>query len=74
MDFVQWLYRGATDRLGEREEDHMAYNSLPATHDMNKILRYEERICRQLDWAWQRLVEVQETRKKSASLVAVPQE
>jgi hypothetical protein len=74
MDFVQWLYRGATDRQGEREEDHMAYSSLPATHDMNKILGYEERICRQLDWAWQRLVEVQETRKKSASLVAVPQE
>jgi len=74
MDFVQWLYRGATDRQGEREEDHMAYRSLPATHDMNKILGYEERICRQLDWAWHRLVEVQGTRKKSASLVAVSQE
>lgn len=74
MNFVQWIYNAATDRQREREEDHTAYSSIPATHDMNKILGYEERIYRQLDWAWQKLVEVQETRKKSASLVAVSQE
>jgi hypothetical protein len=74
MDFVQWLYGRATRRQEEREEDHMAYSSLPPTHDMNKILGYEERISKQLDWAWQRLVEIQEARKRSTSLVAVPQE
>jgi hypothetical protein len=74
MDFVQWIYGGAVSRQEEREEDRVAYSSLPPTYDMDKILRYEERISKQLDWAWQRLVEVQETRKKLASLVAVAQE
>ena len=74
MDFVQWIYSGAAGRQAEREEDRMAYSSLPATYDMDRILRYEERISKQLDWAWQRLVETQEARKKLASLVAVPQE
>jgi len=74
LSFVQWLYSGATRVQVERGEDHLAYSSLPATDDMDRILRYEDRIHRQLDWAWQRLVEIQETRKKSASLVAVPQE
>jgi hypothetical protein len=73
MDFVQWIYGGAFSRQEEREEDRVAHSSLPATYDMDKILRYEERICRQLDWAWQRLVEVQETRKKSTSFLAIPQ-
>jgi hypothetical protein len=32
-------------------------------HDMERILRYEERMHRQVDWAAQRLLESQERRK-----------
>jgi hypothetical protein len=70
-DFVNWVYGGAVRMQGDREEDQMAYSSLPPTEDMDKILRYEERIYKQLDWALQKLMEIQETRKKMASLVAV---
>ena len=53
-----------------RCSDELAHRSLPPTEDMDKILRYEERMHRQLDWALERLLEAQETRKNSASLAA----
>src|SRR5947208_14147400 len=40
-----------------RCSDFLAHRSLPPTEDMDKILRYEERMHRQLDWALQRLLE-----------------
>jgi hypothetical protein len=47
-----------------RHSDELAYNSLPPVDDMDRILRYEERIYRQLDWALERLSARQEMRKK----------
>jgi len=46
-----------------RHSDELAYNSLPPVDDMDRILRYEERIYRQLDWALERLSARQEMRK-----------
>jgi hypothetical protein len=51
-----------------REDQHEArsdHQTLPQVEDMDRILRYEERIHRQLDWALNRLLESQERRKAS---------
>ena len=50
--------------------DELAHRSLPPTEDMDKILRYEERMHRQLDWALERLLASQETRKNAACISA----
>src|SRR5712691_11432947 len=53
-----------------RCSDELAHRSLPPTEDMDKILRYEERMHRQLDWALERplerLLATQEARKNAA--------
>jgi len=69
-EFLESVYKAATSIEGHRYDDQMAHGSLPPTEDMDKILRYEERMHRQLDWALERLLEAQETRKNSASLSA----
>ena len=67
---LQSMLKAAITLEDRRCSDELAHRSLPPTEDMDKILRYEERMHRQLDWALQRLLETQETRKNSASLSA----
>jgi hypothetical protein len=52
-----------TYRQNERSEARFDYDSLLPEHDMDRILRYEERMHRHIDWAMQRLLESQERRK-----------
>ena len=67
---LQSMLKAAITLEDRRCSDELAHRSLPPTEDMDKILRYEERMHRQLDWALERLLEAQETRKNSASLAA----
>jgi hypothetical protein len=46
-----------------RSDVRLDYHALPPEEDMDQILRYEERMHRQVDWAVQRLLEHQERRK-----------
>jgi cobalamin biosynthesis protein CobT len=39
------------------------HEALPPEEDMDRILRYEEKMQRQIDWAVQRLLESQERRR-----------
>jgi len=48
---------------GRRSDARLDYHALPPEDDMDQILRYEERMHRQFDWAVQRLLEHQERRK-----------
>ena len=45
------------------EDDHADYDALLPAEDMERILRYEEKMLRQIDWAVQRLMEAQERRR-----------
>jgi hypothetical protein len=45
---------------GDRFDARFDHDSLPPEEDMDRILRYEERMQRQIDWAVQRLLESQE--------------
>ena len=47
---------------GKRSDARFDYNSLLPEDDMDRILRYEERMQRDIDWAIQRLLERQERR------------
>ena len=47
----------------QRSEIRFDYEALLPEADMDRILRYEERMHRHLDWAVQRLLESQERRK-----------
>jgi hypothetical protein len=51
-------------RFGARSD----HNSLLPEGDMDRILRYEERMHRQIDWAVQRFLESQERRKTVESI------
>ena len=51
-------------RVRDESENLMAKSSLPPADDMNKILRYENRMRKQLDWALRKLTECQQRRKK----------
>ena len=67
---LQSMLKAAITLEDRRCSDELAHRSLPPTEDMDKILRYEERMHRQLDWALQRLLETQETRKNAACVSA----
>jgi hypothetical protein len=56
-------YNGLTANEGERYEARSDQESLPPDDDMDKVIRYEERMHRQIDWAVLRLLESQERRK-----------
>jgi hypothetical protein len=66
------MYRAFTRVEGDRADARFDHHALPPIEDMDRILRYEERMHRQLDWALQRLVESQERRKTSQPLTASP--
>jgi hypothetical protein len=57
---------------GDRSDARMNHHALPPVEDMDRILRYEERMHRQLDWAIQRLLESQERRKTPQPPTASP--
>jgi hypothetical protein len=57
--FCKSLLRSADDRF-EAQSD---YQALVSEADMDRILRYEERMQRQIDWAVQRLLEAKERRE-----------
>jgi len=61
--YCKSLFRAEEDRL-EAQSDFQAL--LPEA-DMDRILRYEDRMHRQLDWAVQRLLETQERRRTRES-------
>ena len=58
------LYRRGRDHIeNERSDARFDYKSLLPEDDMDRILRYEDRMHRQIDWAVQRLLEWQERRR-----------
>jgi hypothetical protein len=60
---LQSHYDGRTSIEGDRSDARFDYKSLLPEDDMDRILRYEDRMHRQIDWAVQRLLECQERRK-----------
>ena len=50
---------------GQRFDARFDHGALLPEADMDRILRYEERMHRQMDWALQRLLENQERRRTS---------
>ena len=59
-------YCRGLDQIEENRSDaRFDYEALLPEDDMDRILRYEERMHRQIDWAVQRLLESQERRKTS---------
>jgi hypothetical protein len=67
---VDSMYEAFSRVQGDQYEAHSGHHSLPTAEDMDRILRYEERMHRQLDWALQRLLESQERRNTSQSPTA----
>jgi hypothetical protein len=61
--FLDCMYNFLSRIQGDRSDARCDLHALPLENDMDKILRYEERMHRQLDWAVQRLLESQERRK-----------
>jgi hypothetical protein len=59
----EWLLDGSAQLADDRYSDHLAYHSLPRADVMDKVLRYEGRVQKQLDWALQKLLEYQQRRK-----------
>ena len=60
------IYKGLIRIEGDRSVSLLDYNALPPDEEMDRILRYEERMHRQIDWAVQRLLERQERRLVSS--------
>ena len=56
-------YEGLCRIEGDRSDARFDFDSLLPEDDMDRILRYEERMHRQIDWAVQRLLESRERRK-----------
>jgi hypothetical protein len=57
------IYQGLSSIEEERSDARFDYDALLPEDDMDRILRYEEKMHRQIDWAVQRLLEAQERRK-----------
>jgi len=64
-DFLESHCRAEDEIEGRRYEARSDYEALLPEDDMERILRYEERMHRQIDWAMQRLLERQKARKSS---------
>jgi hypothetical protein len=56
------LYEGLISIERDRSDTRFDHDALLPEEDMDRILRYEERMHRQIDWAVQRLLEAQERR------------
>jgi hypothetical protein len=57
------IYKSLIGIEGERSDAQFDHNCLLPEHDMDRILRYEESMHRQIDWAVQKPLECQERRK-----------
>ncbi|MGE5733847.1 MAG: hypothetical protein ACM34E_02045 [Acidobacteriota bacterium] len=66
------MYRAFSRVEGDRSDARLDHHALPPVENMDRILRYEERMHRQLDWALQRLLESQERRKTSQLATGSP--
>jgi hypothetical protein len=62
-DFLESVVDAGARIADDRHSDHLAYHSLPRADVMDKVLRYEGRVQKQLDWALQRLLECQQRRR-----------
>jgi hypothetical protein len=60
--FLDSMYKSLIKIEEDRFDARFDHDSLPPEDDMDRILRYEERMHRQIDWAVQRLLESQERR------------
>ena len=66
------MYDAFSRVQGDQHDARSDHHALPPAEDLDKVLRYEERMHRQLDWALQRLLESQERRKTPQSTTASP--
>jgi hypothetical protein len=57
------MYSALSRSQGDKWEARFDFNSLLPEHDMDRVLRYEEKMQRQIDWALQRLSDSQERRR-----------
>lgn len=71
-EFLASVYESFSKIEGKRCNSRFDHNALPPEQDMDRILRYEERMQRQIDWAMQRLLERQERRLLSPPLDQAP--
>ena len=60
--FLDSMYKSLIRIEDDRSDARFDHDSLPPEDDMDRILRYEERMHKQIDWAIQRLLESQERR------------
>jgi hypothetical protein len=62
-ELLESHYKSLCHIDGERSDARFDFDSLLPEEDMDRILRYEDRMHRQMDWAVQRLLESQDRRK-----------
>lgn len=67
---LELLYDGTLRISQRRWEARIDHNALPPEADTDRLLRYEERMYRQLDWALQRLLESQARRNRGQHVVS----
>jgi hypothetical protein len=66
-ELLDSIHKSLISAEEKRSDARFDYNSLLPEADMDRVLRYEERMHRQIDWAMQRLLESQERRKTVGS-------
>jgi hypothetical protein len=66
-EVFECIVEGSARLASDRYSDHLAYHSLPPEELMDKVLRYESRIQKQLDWALQKLLECQQRRQSTSA-------
>jgi hypothetical protein len=71
-EFLDSMYRAFSRVEGDWSDARFGHHTLPAVEDMDRVLRYEERMHRQLDWDLQRLLESQVRRKTPQPATASP--
>ena len=62
-ELLELNYKGLCHIEGQRSDARFDFDCFPPEEHMDRILRYEDRMHRQIDWAVQRLLESQQRRK-----------
>jgi hypothetical protein len=62
-ELLELNYKSLCHIEGQRSDARFDFDCFPPEEHMDRILRYEDRMHRQIDWAVQRLFESQERRK-----------
>ena len=62
-ELLELHYKSLCHIEGQRSDARFDFDSLLPEEDMDRILRFEDRMHRQIDWAVQRPLESQERRK-----------